>query len=386
MAEQTYRDRWEIAQFRNIEFLTDSHDAKGGRRLAVHEFPGAEQPLVEDLGGKAWDWSLNAYFIGPQYDVECDGLMAELNKPGAEWLIHPWLGRIWVRPRSWSRRDSNRENGFCTLSIEFVPGGEQPDTPTQDKVDTAHAAIDGFGDAAEADFNLLAMSADGLGAFVAAVQGKLELVRQAISLAALPLTWSQQILGVVYGVKGDIATLAAVPANYANAMRSLTNAIGLGADDAGLADTDRPRLVSRLSALSARTGLTGVAATDSAVRGNLARESALQSRLFLAVAMQVALADFRTESDRAAVLQSIDSVYEPLLPNLPDAVFQAAVSARTALIDAVMAQNLEPQQARDIVSPLPSTLLAHRFQVDEAVLIARNGVRHPLFVIGRVYG
>ena len=50
MAEQSYRDRWQTAQFRNIEFLTDSHDAKGGRRLAVHEFPGAEQPLVERLG------------------------------------------------------------------------------------------------------------------------------------------------------------------------------------------------------------------------------------------------------------------------------------------------------------------------------------------------
>ena len=320
--------------------------------------------------------------------------MAELNRPGADWLIHPWLGRIWVRPRSWSRRDSNNENGFCTLTIEFVPGGEQPDTPTQDKVDTAQAAIDGFADSAVADFDLLAMSADGLGAFVAAVQGRLEIVRQAISLAALPLSWSSQIINLIGGIKGDAATLAASPENYANAVRSLTNAIGLGADDslndpnADFADTDRPRLVSRLSGLSSRAGytVTGVAATDSAVRSNLARESALQSRLFLTAAMQVALADYRTDADRRSVVVAVDAAYDALLPTLPDVVFQAAVSARTALMEALMAQDLAPQQIRDIVSPLPSTVLAHRMQIDEAVFLARNGVRHPLFVRGRVYG
>jgi hypothetical protein len=51
-----------------------------------------------------------------------------------------------------------------------------------------------------------------------------------------------------------------------------------------------------------------------------------------------------------------------------------------------MAQDLKPQVIKDVVSPLPSTVLAHRLQIDEAVLIARNGVQHPLFVRGRVYG
>lgn len=388
MAEQTYRDRWQPAQFRDIEFLTDSHDAKGGRRLVVHEFPGAEQPLVEDLGGKAWDWSLNAYFLGDSYDLEADALIGKLNQAGADWLIHPWLGRLWVRPRSWSRRDSNNENGFCTVSIEFVPGGEEPATPSRDKVDWAIYRGSVVSSAAIDDFDLLAMSADGLNAFVSTVQGGLEYVRQAISFATLPLTWSQQIMGVISGVKGDIATLAAIPGHYAAALFGLTNSIGLGADDAGLADTDRPRVVSRLTALAARPAyvISGVAATDSAVRANLVAEQALQSRLFLAAAMQVALADYRTEADRDAVLSAVDTAYDALLPTLPDAVFQAVVSARVALIEAVMAQDLKPQVIKDVVSPLPSTVLAHRLQVDEDVFMARNAVRHPLFVGGRVYG
>ena len=388
----SYQDRWQTARFRDIEFLTDSHDAKSGRRLAVHEFPGAELPVVEDLGGQANGWTLNAYFIGADYDTECDALISKLNKPGADWLIHPWLGRLWVCTRSWSRRETNAEQGFCTLTIEFVPGGEPPPAATQDKVDTAQAAIDGLADAAEADFDLLAMGEEVLTAFNQAVDAGMALVDQAISLSALPLSYAQRVLRGSAAFKTGLATLARVPWQYASTLRSVTNSIGMGADDVELPATDRPRLVSRLSALAvskskpALLTADGTAIIEPVLRSNLQADSALQSRLLLSAAMQVALVTFTTEADRDQALQAVAVAYDALLPTLPDAVFQTAVSARTALMEAVMAQDLKPQQIRDVVSPLPSTVLAHRMQIDEAVLIARNGVRHPLFVRGRVYG
>jgi hypothetical protein len=49
-------------------------------------------------------------------------------------------------------------------------------------------------------------------------------------------------------------------------------------------------------------------------------------------------------------------------------------------------QALHPTQERDVLHPLPSVLLAHQLEVDEDVFLARNAVRHPLFVRGRVYG
>lgn len=404
MADQSYLDRWAYAAWHDLEFYTDSHDAKGGRRLAVHEFPGAEAPLVEDLGGKTWDYQLNAYFVGPNYDLEADMLIAELNTVGADWLMHPWLGLIWVRPQSWSRHESSAENGLCTLSITWVPGGEQPPTPSRDLVDTADAEIEVFADEAEADFDMQPMSADGMTAFVAAVQSKLEYVRQAISFATLPLTWANQLMNLIAGVKGDLAALAAIPGSYANAWRSLSNAIGMGADQHGFSDIDRPRLISSLCALALTSGyqssgvasirlatshdvlLTGIAATDSAVRANLQRDAELRSRLLLAAACKVALADYRSANDRDAVVNAVETVFDALLPALSDAVFQAAVTARAALIEALMSQDLKPQMIRDVVTALPSTVLAHRMQIDEDVFLARNAVRHPLFVRGRVYG
>jgi len=434
--QQTYYDRWFKASFRGFEFFTDNHDAKGGRRLVVHEFPGAEEPQVEDMGGKSREFQINAYFIGASYDLECNGLMAKLNQPGARWLTHPWIGRLWVRALQWSRQESSDKNGYCTLTIAFVPGGEQPYSAEPDKVDIAVDRTHKLADAAQDDFDMEPMSADGLTAFVAAVQGGLEVVRNVISLATLPLTWVQQIMGLVASVKGELTTLAGLPGEYAKALRGLTDAIGLGSDAANFSDvtqgsvtrfatigagvaaqqaifsstargqrvrgltgavaqqatfsdTARVRLVSCLAAQAQQTSiakLSGVAAVDGAVRRNLIKERALYCRLFLVVAAQVALADYHSEADRDAALASVIAAFDVLLPSLPDPVFQAAVSARTALIDALMAQDLKPQTVRDVVSLLPATLLAHRLDVDDATFTARNNVRHPLFVRGRIYG
>ena len=383
-----WTDRMSRASFRGFEFLTESHDAKGGRRLVVHEYPGAEQPSTQDLGGKAWDWKLNAYFIGPDYDLERNGFLAKLAEPGADWLTHPWLGLLWVRAHNWSLHESTDKGGYCTIGIEFVPGGETVQ-PTPDMVDVAFDRTRKLADAVEDDFGLEPMSADGMTAFIAAVHQKLEVLRQVISLATLPLTWANQIKGLIAGVKGDLAVLMGMPAAYASAFRGLTNALGGGADSSGLADTDRPRVVSRIARVATAkntVALSGVAATDGAVRRNLLREEALRSRLLVTSAAQVAMADYRAEADRDAALASVVSAIDALLPSLPDPVFQAAVAARTSLIEALLAQDLKPATYRDVTAPLPAIVLAHRLGVDEAVFLARNAVRHPLFVRGRVYG
>ncbi|WP_445372739.1 DNA circularization N-terminal domain-containing protein [Methylomonas sp. HW2-6] len=392
MAEQSYLDRWAPAQWRDIEFLTDRHDDKGGRRLVVHEFPGAEEPLVEDLGGKAWDYQLNAYFLGNDYDLEVDALIAELNKPGADWLVHPWLGRLWLRPQTWSRQESSDANGYCTLTIGWAPGGGAPQVPRPDAADLAMASLAEWASSAEDDFDLLAMGEDALAAFSSITQSGMEMVRQAISLSALPLSFAQKVMTGALGFQHDIATLAAVPRSYSNALRGLLGGIGLGADDVGLAPGSRVRLVSRLAGLAVASASptfitpAGVSLIDTTARTNIVAAAELQSRLLFGAAMQTALADFTTELDRDMAVLAIDTAYDALLPALPDTLFQAAVSARAAVVKAVMAQDLKPQQIRDIVSPLPSTVLAHRMQIDEAVFLERNAVRHPLFVQGRMYG
>lgn len=385
----SWSDRMARASFRGFEFLTESHDAKGGRRLVVHEFPGADEPEVEDLGAKAWDWKLNAYFIGPDYDRERNGFLAKLAEPGATWLRHPWLGLLWVRAHTWSVQDSNDKGGYGTVVIEFLPGGGNTAQPTPDRVDVAIDRTRKLADAAVDDFALEPMSADGMTAFLASVHQKLEVLRQAIALTTLPLTWASQVTGLIAGVKGDLATLMGQPAGYASALRSLTDSLGGGADTSDLSDTARPRVVARLASVAtvkSTVALSGAAATDGAVRRNLMRESALRSRLLVTSAAQVAMADYRAEGDRDAALASVVTALDALLPDLPDPVFQAAVAARAAVMEALLAQDLKSATLRDVSAPLPAVVLAYRLGVDEEVFLARNAVRHPLFVMGRVYG
>lgn len=401
-----WADRMVTASFKGVEFLTESHDAKGGRRLVVHEYPGAEEPNVEDLGGKSGEFRLNAYFIGPDYDLARDKFLLALNTPGADWLTHPWRGYLWVRAHNWSVHESNDKGGYCTIGVDFAPGGAVQ-AVLVDRTDLADAARRRFAGAAQADFELLPMSSVSMASMIATVQGQLDRVRGLISLATLPLTWAHQVRSVIDGIKGDAAELLALPAQYAAAMRSFADLLGSGdasssdyvlapATSTGTASTGNstavddiavPQVVDSLAAMTRLPAtMPGGEGDSPALRTNLQREADLRGRLLLASAAQQALADYRSSDDRDAALASVLQAMDRMLPTMSDEVFEAALDCRATLIDALLAQQLEPAQARSVVNPLPATLLAHRMEVDEAVFLTRNKVRHPLFVNGRVYG
>ncbi|MDD2722234.1 MAG: DNA circularization N-terminal domain-containing protein [Gallionella sp.] len=378
--------RMVTASFRGNQFLTESHDMKGGRRLVAHEFPGGEQSVVKDLGGKAGEFRLAAYFIGPDYDLFRDAFLLALNTPGADWLDHPWRGKLWVRARDWSVHESNDQGGYCTISVDFVPGGTDTALPSADLVDIAVGSIKHWQAVVEEDFKPQPMSALSMTSMIAMVSAQLDQVRNLLALATLPLTWMNQVRGVMDGIKGDAAALLALPATYAAALRGLSDTLGAG-DGSVLADTARPQVVASLVAAAVLPAMPPAGAGDSpALRINLQQDAALRGRLLLASAAQLALTDYRVAADRNAALASVVGAIDAMLPAMPDAVFQAALDLRAALIAALRAQQLAPAVVRDIVQPLPATVLAHRMEVAEDVFMAANKVRHPLFVRGRVYG
>ncbi|MDR2195572.1 MAG: DNA circularization N-terminal domain-containing protein [Gallionellaceae bacterium] len=405
----SWRDRLVGAAFRDVQFLTEDHDTKGGRRLVVHQYPGREVQSVQDLGADAWGWKLNAYFIGADYDLARNKLLEKLNEPGADWLTHPWLGLIYVRAHNWSVQESNDKGGACKIAIEFVPGGETVQ-PLLDTADVAASAATNMADAFELDFDLETMNSGGLTEFIAGVSARLDGLRQIISLATLPLTWVSQVTNVIDGIKGDLAALAAIPGAYARALRNLADLLGGGAGKIEVAatvtnspqrsvsspdrttsvvpDIDRPRVVSRLvkAATPQGTGDLNNVVLDASARRNLLREETLRCGLLMMAATQMAVTPYRAEADRDAVLASVVAGIDALLPSLPDPVFEKAAMARAAVITALLAQDLRPATIRDVAHPLPAVALAHRLEIDEATFIARNAVRHPLFVQGRVHG
>lgn len=375
----SWTDRLERAAWKGFAFLTDSHEAKAGRRLVVHEFPGADEPIVEDLGGKAREWRVTAYFIGPDYDLARNKLLALLATGGADWLTHPWLGRLWVRAQEWSVSESSDRGGMATVSIGFVPGGRAPSVPKVDMADAALGAARRASAAVVADFDLAPMPVDVLTRWVATVQGELEALRKVVSLSALPVAWAHTVSTQIEGAKTDLRLLVAQPQAYANALQSIANA--LGATD-GVEDDARPRVVGRLASVA----LKGRTAGGDALTANLAAEALLRRRLLAVAAAEAAIADYRTAADRDAALVAALAALDALLPTATDDVFEALMGLRTGLLEALLAQGLAPAAVRDVVAPMPATVLAHRLEVDEAVFVRANGVIHPLFVTGRIYG
>ena len=384
----SWRDRMLTASFRGIEFQTDSHETKGGRRVAVHEYPGGEESDSEDLGAKAWDWKLNAYFIGDDYDLERDAFIAKLStESDPDWLIHPWLGAAWVRSTEWTLTESNDKGRYCQITIDFVDAREDPDIPVPDVLDQAASATDGFGDITEGLFDLLPMSMEQLTGFIAGCQEQLEVLRSILSLSQLPLTAINAVNTMIQGVFVDIREIMDTPAKYANALRSLYSTIAEGSRN--VLSYDRPQLIRRVVSNVSGSGLAGDVShgyIDPVVRANLDASETLHERLAVEAAADAALTDYLAADDRDAVLEAVTAAIDALLPDMPDPMFNAAADMRAAVSIALLSQDLRPTVTRMIANPLPAILLAHRLQVDVDVFIAHNKVRHPLFVSGEIYG
>lgn len=383
----SWQDRLTIAEFRGLKFKTDAHDARFGKRLAIHEYPGSDSNNIEDFGLKTGVFQLSAYFIGPDYDLDLNAFLIELDKPGADWLNHPWRGRVFVRAQDWSIHESNDKGGFASLNITFVKDGDNKTTLiAADRTDIAMSAISTYEDAVVEDFELKPLSADSMEVLKDKIKDQLEALRKLISLASMPLTWANQVISMIQGVKGDIAVLLGIPQQYANAVRSLMDVLGLGADNvASMPIGTRSRVVSRLTTSALKTAAP-VIYGDLVFNSNARIENALRSRLMVSAAAQIALTQYQSADERDAVLSNLLTAIDGILPHMSDVVFQAALDMRTALIDALLAQDLKPTVYRSIINPLPSVVLAYQMGITDEAFIARNGIRHPLFVIGKVNG
>ncbi|MGV3581912.1 MAG: DNA circularization protein [Methylophilus sp.] len=380
----SWQDRLTRASFKGFEFLTESHEASYGRRLITHEYPKRDEPEVEDFGLKAKTWRLSAYFIGEDYDLEANGFLAKLNEAGADWLQHPWLGKLWVRAKDWSRAESNDKNGYCTITVDFVAGGRAPYEPVVDKVDLAIARIQRAHNAVIDDFDLAPMNSDAMTGLIADVQQHLEVIRKAISVATLPLSRANQVLSVIQGVKQDINVLLSIPQDYANALGSFSDL--LGSDDSSELDlSTRTRLVARINSLViSPPAIDQSAIVSQSLRVNKANELALRQRLLITSAATLALINYDDAKARDQVLNGLLQAIDSQLNTMNDAVFDVFMEMRAAIIDA-LSQPIDVIE-RDVVQPLPVALLAYEMGITEASLISKNQVIHPLFVNGTIYG
>ena len=83
----TWRDKLRTASFRGVEFKVREAETQVGRRNVLHQYPGKEEPYLEDLGLDADVFVVTGYIIQNldndfDYFTDRDLLISALKMPG----------------------------------------------------------------------------------------------------------------------------------------------------------------------------------------------------------------------------------------------------------------------------------------------------------------
>ena len=116
----SWKDRFLRGSFRGVPFRVEDNEGRTGRRLAIHEYPGKDDPWPEDLGRRTREYEVKAYVIGPDYDRERDALIEACEAAGPATLVHPWLGTFQASCQDCKHSESTARGGMATFELVFV--------------------------------------------------------------------------------------------------------------------------------------------------------------------------------------------------------------------------------------------------------------------------
>jgi prophage DNA circulation protein len=433
----SWRDEYQAGSFRGAAFRTVSHERQSGRRVAVHEMPGRDEPVVEDLGRRARQFSIECHVIGRDYRADRDALIDALEGSGPGELIHPWHGRMMVSVQDYTTSESTDDGGVCWFTLTLIEAGQPAPAPTAVAAGASAASLadSALGDAPGKFAD--AFSIEDAASWVE--DGAAELVR---GMAAA----SQIAAGLRGGVgpalrafdvafrflPGNLSSLMRSPSNLAHAIVGLVSTVAVlsrsGSRGPGVTTFAPTASTSASSAASiqaavAQAGTAGASARLAPLKVMLdwepsqpvfpqrtpqrtieATNRAALLRVFrVAVAAELVRAastiQFASYEDARATRDLIGERLDALAIEAADAgddeTAQVYDGLRVALAADIAAQGvtLARVYALDLATTEPALVLAHRlYRADRRTdtsleeraigIAARNRVAHPGFLPG----
>lgn len=388
-----WRDALQPASFRGLPFFVDGHEAALGRRGVVHEYPLRDLPYVEDLGRRARVLTLEAYTLGADYMVARNRLIAAAELAGPGKLVHPWLGEMQASLVDCRLRESNAEGGICRLTLQFVESGAARFPSAEVNLSASVVASADFAaEAAAANFARRHAVA-GRPAFVANASGSiftraLDGIQGAVGLVRGAAAEVARLQAQVDTARRDLTTLIYAPASAANALltsvRQLVRSVATAPRDALALARTLWGFGSSLPAVAPTTTSRRAQAANQAELVRLVRVlgAAEGARAAAGVQWQSFQEATQARDELVAVLDEV-----MLAEAVDDGLFQALRALRSAVVRDVAARgtNLARLTQWTPAATSPALALAQRLYADagrEGELVARNAVRHPLFVPG----
>lgn len=111
------------ASFKGVPFWTERDRDRFGKRLVVHEFPGRDDPFIEDLAAKAREFEVTAYFVDDAADAEADAFTAAMLQTGPGILVLPAQGPILARAHIGDRERVRDRAGYFGIVAKFYKEG-----------------------------------------------------------------------------------------------------------------------------------------------------------------------------------------------------------------------------------------------------------------------
>lgn len=381
-----WRDELRDGMFRGAPFYCEEAKLRGGRRQAVFEYPQREQGDSEDMGRKLRRFSLDLFVLGEEYMAARDQLLVALESAGPAWLVHPYLGELYVAVEDYDLTESTKEGGIAKFSVQFV---EKPTDALEDLQFEEPSRVA----AAIASVQLQAPAAF---AATFGVQGQSSFVQTAASSRI------SSMLDVIAGVAGPVGAFNVGLRKLANDVTNLllqpgTLALGLIQLQQSLtASLNLPRtaLNAQLQLLrSARASTGGTLAPALTPSHQVERENAAALQGLTVTAALLEIASLVAGASATALFQSPDdqdALYAEWVSALDERMADAAGALLTSLqaLKSAFVQEWRRQQRLVIghyrvSTTAPAVVLAYRATgdaKDEGELVARNRVRHPMFV------
>lgn len=384
-----WRDQWQKASFRGVEFRFRSASAVLGRRNVVHSYPGRDDPYVEDMGRKAREFTLEAFVLGDGYIAWRDQLEAACEQAGPGELVHPTRGRMQVAVQDCRPTESIEAGGLAGFSLTFIEAGGNKfpsvrmDTPSMvsGAADTALGAVRG-------DF-AKRFKVSGFPSFV----GTAALANVTAAIGAMR--------GTIMSYVPDMGILPAFTFELDAMLGAASSLLGTPADLASRFGTQIGALNGLLSPSVARpaaASLSGFGATLQTVpttTPSRVQQSANQSAV-VSLVQRTALIEsaraasqetFASRTDALAVRDQLADALQAQAETAPDSVYVALIDLRVAVVKDIGTRAADLTDLVEVTprATLPAIVLAYRLYGDpsrDGEIVSRNGVRHPGFVPG----
>lgn len=405
----TWRERLLPASFRGISFLIPQTSVPVGMKGQLHEFPQRDTPFFEPLGKQSQVHKMTAWVIGDDCFDRRDKLIEALGTPDAGELVHPWLGRMQVKP------------GECEMSHDLVGGGMitfdltfYPDVPLK----TPAARVNTQAQVVKSSESLLTSSLNRYQSAMGTVnQARLGLLQMRNSLSNVFSVIQQQFapfVSVFTDVNGFAQSLMNSPGSLSSLFSSYFSSFsgssffssrsGSGYRSAVAAATQQVGAVSSINTVSSIGGTDAVKASQATA--NLVQDSVLVQIGLIVSEMPVATQPESIESMPSVEQQALQPIVRPDVPvaddvielrdHLNEAIHDASLKAdpdhylalnsfRQAVVKHLTAVAQSGVRLVDVTPPetLSALVLAYRRFGDATrapEVVQRNRIRHPGFV------